>query len=70
MIQAFRRNDCKDESIRVKLQGVDPDATYTLTNLDVVGTTERTGRELRESGLSILLTKLPGAAAIVYKKKP
>ena len=70
MIQAFRRNDCKDESIHVKLQGVDPGATYTLNNLDVVGTTEMTGRELRESGLPIGLTKLPGAAVIVYKKKP
>ena len=35
MVQAFRRADSLYESIQVKLRGLDPDAVYTLTNLDV-----------------------------------
>ena len=32
--QAFRRGDCPEESITLKLRGLDPNATYTVTDLD------------------------------------
>jgi alpha-galactosidase len=69
MVQAFRRPNSPYESIRVKLQGLDKDAVYTLTNLDVAGTTEATGRELSEKGLLIVLGNPREAALITYKKK-
>lgn len=69
VIQAFRRVESPYESIRVKLHGLNPNAVYTITNLDVAGTTEIAGRELLENGLSIILKEQPGAALIVYKKK-
>lgn len=69
MVQAFRRPESASESIHVKLGGLVPDAIYVLTNLDIVGTTEMTGRELRENGLSVGITDRPGAAIVTYKRK-
>ena len=68
-VQAFRRNESLNESARMKLRGLEPGAVYTLTNLDVAGTTEMTGRELLEKGLSIAIKDRPGAVIITYKKK-
>jgi hypothetical protein len=41
-----------------------------LTNSDVAGTTDMTGRELLEKGLPLVLKERPGAAVIGYRKKP
>jgi alpha-galactosidase len=70
MVQAFRRTDSPSESIRTKLRGLDPGAVYTLITLDVAGTTEMTGRELRDRGLPIAIKDRPGAAVVTYKRKP
>ena len=43
---------------------------YSLTNLDVPGKSEMTGRELAETGLVIAIKEQPGSALITYKKKP
>ena len=69
MVQAFRRNDSLYESIRVRLHGLDPNATYVLTDLDQPGAKEMTGRELLDKGLSIVATKQPQATIITYKRK-
>jgi alpha-galactosidase len=69
MVQAFRRHESPYESIRVKLQGLEKDAVYGLTNLDLPGTTEITGRELSEIGLLITIKSPRGAAIISYKKR-
>jgi len=69
MVQAFRRNDCGNESMPYKLYGLEPNAVYALTNLDVAGTVEMTGCELMESGLSIAIKDQPGAVIITYQKK-
>ncbi len=70
VVQAFRRAESPYESIRVKLRGLASDAVYALTNLDVAGTKEMTGRELLESGLPVAIMDQPGAVVITYKKKP
>ena len=69
-VVAFRRAENREESILPKLRGVEPNAVYLLTNLDVSGHVEMTGRQLLDGGLSIVLKERPGAAVIVYKKKP
>jgi alpha-galactosidase len=69
MVQAFRRPESVDKSIRATLRGLDADAVYTLTNLDVADTTEMTGRELLDSGIPIAINDQPGSAVITYKKK-
>ena len=70
MVQAFRRGECAEASLRCRLRGLEPDAVYVLTNFDVPGTTEKRGRELMDGGLSITIESRPGAAIITYKKKP
>ena len=50
------------------LKGLDPDATYEVTNLDVGKPTQATGKELMTTGLSVELTEKPGSAMVVYKK--
>ena len=70
VVQAFRRPESGDEAIQVKLHGLAPEAVYTLTNLDVAGTIEMTGRELINVGFRIAIKDRPGAVVITYKKKP
>jgi len=67
--QAFRRPKNPDESLRVKLHGLAPDADYTLTDFDMVGATRATGRELMNAGLSIAIKSQPGAVVFTYKRK-
>jgi alpha-galactosidase len=69
MVQAFRRPESTSESLQVRLRGLEADAVYTLTNFDVVGTTEANGRRLMEQGIAIVLKQRPEAAIIIYKKK-
>lgn len=69
MVQAFRRRENAVDSILVKLYALDQDAVYTLTNLDISGTTEMTGRDLCEKGLTIPIKEQPGSAIFKYKKK-
>jgi alpha-galactosidase len=69
VVQAFRRADNVEESARFRLRGLDLEATYLLTNLDADGVAEKTGRELFENGLEILLKEKPSAAIVLYKKK-
>jgi alpha-galactosidase len=68
VVQAFRRADSPYESARFQLHGLDPEARYTVTNLDVPGRTEATGRELMEQGLRVVLEERPGAAIVIYQR--
>jgi alpha-galactosidase len=70
VVQAFRRADNTEDSARLRLRGLDQEAVYLLTNLDVAGETEMSGSELLKSGLSVVIKDKPGAAIITYKKKP
>ena len=68
MVQAFRRDKGPYESARVKLHGLEPDARYTLTDLDAAGATQMTGRELLANGVLIAIKDCPGAVVVTYKK--
>ena len=70
MVQAFRRAESVYERACFQLRGLDPDARYTLTDLDAAGTTETTGRELMETGLSISIKEQPSAVVLTYKRGP
>jgi len=70
MVQVFRRANSTDESIRVKLHGVEASALYTLTNLDTASMTDTTGTELIGQGVSIVLHDKPGSAVLIYRKRP
>jgi alpha-galactosidase len=68
VVQAFRRADSVYDSMQVKLRGLDPEAVYTLTNLDVAGEKQVTGGELMKGRWSIPIKDQPGSAVILYKK--
>ena len=69
MVQAFRRKDCREETLRVQLRGLEPKARYRLTDVDLPGVTERSGQELMEEGLAITLPEPASAAVIAYQKQ-
>ena len=68
MVQAFRRADSIYESARLRLHGLDPDATYTVRDLDAARGTKLGGRELMEQGLLVALPQRPAAAVITYRR--
>lgn len=68
MVQAFRRENSVYESARFNLRGLEPDAHYTVKNMDAQNSNEMTGRELMENGLVVNIPDQPGAVVIKYKK--
>ena len=67
-VQAFRRDEAKEDSLALRLQGLDPNATYAVENLDKGKIEKRTGKDLMSTGLQVKLTEKPGAALFVYRK--
>ena len=51
-----------------RLQGLEPDAKYEITDLDTRQTTKQTGRELMEKGLTVSIDSRPGSAIVVYRR--
>jgi hypothetical protein len=69
MLQAFRRAESPFYGLQLKLQGLDPAATYALADRDVhQKPKEYTGRQLMEQGLSVDIPDQPGAVVITYKQ--
>ncbi|MDO8301693.1 MAG: GH36 C-terminal domain-containing protein, partial [Sedimentisphaerales bacterium] len=67
VVQAFRRPNSTVGSMTFQLHGLEPAASYTVTNLDG-GTGTKTGNELMSTGLTINLPAVPGSALITYTK--
>jgi alpha-galactosidase len=67
-VQAFRRRHGDDSSQTLLLKGLDPAAQYDLKNLDVEGSTQMSGADLMDKGLTIQIQDKPGSAVVVYKK--
>ncbi|MBL9135319.1 MAG: alpha-galactosidase [Verrucomicrobiales bacterium] len=69
VVQAFRRDDAKDATLRCRLRGLSPQANYRVTDLDKTDRRVVSGRELQESGIEITLSDRPAAAVITYTKE-
>jgi alpha-galactosidase len=67
-VQAFRRADCVQPSVRLKLRGLDPAVRYTLTDFDAGLRGQVSGRELRDEGLLIEADDRPQAVVIAYRR--
>jgi alpha-galactosidase len=67
-VQAFRREEAKGTSFVLKLQGLDPNATYAVEDLDGAKTEKRTGNDLMNTGLQVKIAEKPGAAVFIYRK--
>ena len=68
MVQAFRRTQCDEASRRLKLCGLDPEATYELRDLDRDSLKKVTGRVLMSEGLLAELPHRPQALLIKYRR--
>ena len=69
IILAFRRKDCANDSIRVRLHGIDSNGKYLLLNEDTQSNETLSGEVLR-NGYTLKLADKPGSALIFYKKVP
>ena len=67
---ATRPIKCPEAANAIRLQQVDPKATYELTDLDAGIAAGISGKELREKGLTVEIQNKPGAAMIIYKRIP
>ena len=68
MVQVFRRPESPMTAADFKLQGLEPTAHYIVTNLNVAGSHEYTGRDLMSKGLHVVLEKQPDSAVMSYKR--
>ncbi|MBN2579074.1 MAG: alpha-galactosidase [Pirellulales bacterium] len=69
VVQAFRRPDCPEPSITLKLHGLEPDAHYELKNLDQEKSVQATGRELMQTGLTVTAPGKPAALIYTYRRQ-
>lgn len=67
VVQAFRRPEAMNETLTVKLRGLDPQQRYEIENLDG-GKEVRTGAELLR-GLDITVRENPAAVVLLLKAK-
>lgn len=67
IIIAFRRGDCPDEKMEVKLQGLIPEVDYELTDDDTGKKMVKKGDELAR-GFTLSIPVKPGSLMISYKK--
>ena len=66
-MEVFRRSHSPYETGRFKLQGLDANARYSVTNLDTAGSQEFSGQELQERGIEVNLKLAPDSALLTYK---
>lgn len=70
VVQAFRRSECAEEVIRLRLRGLDDGSEYTVADLDRKTPRQFVGRALMDQGLPARSSPRPGALLLVYKKTP
>jgi len=68
IVQAFRRSESLFVSAQFKLRGLDPNAAYEITDLDIGQPREVQGRELVQEGIVVTVNDKPGAVIFQYKK--
>jgi alpha-galactosidase len=68
MVQAFRRDEDDEPTKDLRLRGLDPGATYEITNLDTKTPTTVSGSDLMQQGLHVEIKEKREAAIIVYKE--
>jgi alpha-galactosidase len=69
VVQVFRREQSPEDTITLKLRGLDPKARYRITRFDSAEETTKTGEELQQFGLIIRLPEKPAAAVLKYRSE-
>ena len=68
VVQAFRRAQNNNALQIYRLSGLNPKAQYKITNFDVEGSIQMSGKVLMEEGLKIELKNKHEAAVILYER--
>jgi alpha-galactosidase len=68
IVQVFRRPGSPFETARFPLRGLDPEARYSVTDLDAPAVRQYSGRELMGRGLEASVATRPGAVVLRYSK--
>ena len=68
LIVALRRPGSPYETARFSLRGLEPNASYEVTNLDSKERTVSSGGELGKEGLSIHLATRPDSSLFLYRR--
>ncbi len=67
MVQVFRRPGNDIFGRNIKLQGLKPEASYTLKDMDREDSWTASGKELMEKGIHLVIEQQPAAVIITYK---
>ena len=70
MVMAFRRAGSNCVTSCYVLEGLNPDATYTVTDIDTKETVEIEGKTLVEEGLTVTIPHRYESKILTYKIKP
>ncbi|MCS7224792.1 MAG: alpha-galactosidase [Armatimonadetes bacterium] len=68
MVLAFRRHHCPQESLTIRLRGLEPDKKYLVRFVDQDLTRSFTGKDLSE-GLTLSSSTAPSAFLITYREE-
>jgi alpha-galactosidase len=68
MLQIFRRDESDVMTQNLRLRGLDPAATYEVTDLDTKLPRTISGRDLLQQGLHVEIKQKRDAAIVIYKK--
>jgi alpha-galactosidase len=68
IVQAFRRDEDQETTKDLGLRGLDPTATYEITDLDTKTPHTASGSDLMLHGLHVEIKEKREAVIIVYKK--
>jgi hypothetical protein len=68
MIQVFRRDENAETAKNLVLRGLEPAASYEVTNLDTNMPQKISGKDLMERGARVEIISKRGSAIILYKK--
>ena len=70
IVHAFRRKTCPDQSITLKLRGLQADSRYRVEDIDGGEPREVQGRELLETGLKVTAANPQTALIFTYRRQP
>lgn len=68
IVQMFRRDNCPDSEIYVRMFDIDPDSTYEFISYDGYPTETYSGLELIEKGLCVKIANPRGSALLKFRK--
>ena len=69
VVQAFRRDKSPEETMVLKLQGLNPRAVYEVIDVDKEGATKMPGRELMARGLPVKLGSSAGGGYLLSARQ-